>query len=474
MTINNTIETITVDSLNYFRKQGFRDYAESEVKRQVKMSIQNKANLIGFLAGHPSYDSERLRISVDVEYTKNPSILDARRRCLRLADECTSAYSHILAKFAYDCNESFATGIISEIDSDRMSRVEMPEFKTKFRSGMKVTKVVRKLIDEILEKMPSLGYSESNIELYKRDMYRQYDQMCELMATSKKQVKYYLSASYADFMRMSMGNSWDSCHHLEDGCHRAGCQSYALDGTTLIMYSENEKRALISRKIVFAFDDKLSFGRTYGDDSNFDVALETLCKSIADELGNGEFEHKENNDLCSSCMRHMFEINMIEYGMHYPDHHHHDADIYTFEGLVTNSLIDNQLVIGHDTICMMCGDDDVNDDSSRDLTCYSCNNEFLCTECGSRHDIEHSNEVDGELYCNECVVYCTHCDECFVYDSDELTVNQDDDRICQSCYEDLYAVCDDCEDIILSDDANYIEGGVYCHYCADRRHEESA
>jgi len=45
-----------------------------------------------------------------------------------------------------------------------------------------------------------------------------------------------LSVNPCDFLKMSYGEGWDSCHHVgHHGCYHAGTQSYIMDSSSMIL-----------------------------------------------------------------------------------------------------------------------------------------------------------------------------------------------------------------------------------------------
>lgn len=51
-----------------------------------------------------------------------------------------------------------------------------------------------------------------------------------------------LSVNPCDFLKMSYGEGWDSCHHVgHHGCYHAGTQSYIMDSSSMIfiLYQTN-------------------------------------------------------------------------------------------------------------------------------------------------------------------------------------------------------------------------------------------
>lgn len=109
-----------------------------------------------------------------------------------------------------------------------------------------------------------------------------------------------------------------------------------------------------------------------------------------------------------------------------------------------------------DTICESCFEDDY----------------FTCEDCG---EIHHRDDVIvanpdtryAEYICSDCADrHYYHCEDCGEYFSDNHGhIGNNDVFICDACWDrGDWVVCDDCEDIIRYDEANYCESDG-CYYC---------
>jgi hypothetical protein len=87
---------------------------------------------------------------------------------------------------------------------------------------------------------------------------------------------------------------------------------------------------------------------------------------------------------------------------------------------------------------------------------------FDCPSCGSV--VEHDEGVicrdSEELYCLDCMTSCDDCGEYFYYD-DQYYPNY-----CEGCQDD-YHMCNRCDDVVHSDDINWVDDGNYswCSPC---------
>ena len=75
--------------------------------------------------------------------------------------------------------------------------------------------------------------------------------LCDSFADDSEGYKFVLSINPSDYLTMSCGNSWESCHRLRNGCWRRGTLSYMNDEVTMISYvlpQDWENRANVMHK----------------------------------------------------------------------------------------------------------------------------------------------------------------------------------------------------------------------------------
>ena len=322
-----------------------------------------------------------------------------------------------------------------------------------------------------------------------------------------------LSINPADYLTMSWGTNWTSCHTIDKenihgyeghaagyrGCYSSGTHSYMLDGSSFIYYTVNGKREVEdygkelkeSRQMFHIGEDKLIQGRLYPyDQTDCDCYAEpeeytqirVIVQRIISELFDipNYWTNRKGTSACGeSCYNH---------GTHYRDMTHYDNCNVS---ILRNSKNETNIHIGHNPICPCCGREHDYEDT---VTCGSCtNNEHECYECGSYGDEDNMHEIDGEWYCEECCFWCNyheewetgdayyvedygdvceyaidhgdffHCDncDCYFYDSGD-TIETHDGSIfcCEDCAERADYVYSDAED-----DWYYCEEVTYCDNC---------
>ncbi len=271
---------------------------------------------------------------------------------------------------------------------------------------------------------------------------------------------YCIGTNLDDFMNMSNGVSWSSCHSI-DGDYHNGITGYANDTLTAIVYELSDDEKLISRRLLHFKGDAFYFARLYGS-SEFN---ETICAELAVIIGknNGlDVESVEFDAISDS--RRLTKYSSCYRG--YPDMEYHKGVAFKWSKAF-NSV---NVPIGESSICLSCGEL-----YSDDVKHFSCNNcEVIyrdCESCGSTHEEEDLTYVCYRIdsrtyregyYCEDCVVW--------TYDTGQYWLKEDcvDIDGCwyskEYAYENFYC-CEDCGEWVK--EAHYIEdiGADICHAC---------
>lgn len=96
---------------------------------------------------------------------------------------------------------------------------------------------------------------------------------------------------------------------------------------------------------------------------------------------------------------------------------------------------------------------------------------FVCSNCGAAHPLAEAFTMNGKLVCEDCILRYTHiCESCGKRVWDTETVSDGYIVVCQSCYENRYTRCCECDRIIPSESAYYDndEEEPYCYNCWER------
>lgn len=103
-----------------------------------------------------------------------------------------------------------------------------------------------------------------------------------------------------------------------------------------------------------------------------------------------------------------------------------------------------------------------------------------CTHCNCTINLNDSESYflteDDEYVCNSCFeekyFRCDCCDQYFCKDDTVIHKTPDGDTVCESCFSDKWCTCDACGDVISRNDANFVSVSngydeCYCKDCYD-------
>lgn len=317
----------------------------------------------------------------------------------------------------------------------------------------------------------------ANIERIKRCS----DKLVEAMGSNPQYNDVlYISINPMDYITMSVGNSWASCHCVRPdyiGCYSAGTISYMLDKVTAIAYTESKEteNGIHMKKnrfcVHFGYDGFI-LSRGYGDyKESYKIEYSKhICKAL--NLSIREFYTGEDSSDYRVLFTHHSDGSQYKDYYHYPD----EIDFVMCYNVILEPIysqnsandISYRRTIGEQAICILCGD---NNDNESNLQCYSCNNDLVCEECGERIGENDVIWVDGTPYCHDCATFCDECGDAVLrrntYDMNVYTV-------CSWCSDNCFTECDECGEIYHDDDIHFdhVTDRYLCDYCWAHRHDD--
>lgn len=299
-----------------------------------------------------------------------------------------------------------------------------------------------------------------------------------------------ISCNIIDYLTMSFGNSWSSCHTIDKqqkrpsnnqgGCHGGGTLSYALDESSCVFYTVDKKydgnelelQDKINRCMFHIGEDKIVQGRVYPQDMDNDeggiykTIREIMQKVIADCLNTPNlWTNARGTDACSNVIQN-------HYGAHYPDFFRNGNCNVSYLKRDDAEKNTKMINVGSYHICPSCG----KEHATRELIeCYECYHDRVeCASCGSMHDADDMMIIDGDYYCPDCAFYCDY-HERYELMEDRHVYIEGYGWICEDAYEygEDFFCCERCG-VYYHDP--YRERGVhteddsyYCsEYCAER------
>lgn len=448
---------------------------------------KNKKDLIEGFKKHPNYVADRFLIAFDAdfdrEYDKNainsfktwsieiikeyavkkklPDEVERQRvkeRCNWLPNKMFEIFYHL---------GDFSSKFLTQAQADQISEA-FPAINAK--KGQKTSRVINSLC-------AYLGYDKH--PEYNRQFAKYADGLNPLHITRH----IVLSVNPLDYLTMSFGNSWASCHTIDKlnkrglpdnyfGCYSSGTMSYMLDGTSIVMYTVDSKfegtdyyfQDKVTRQMYHYGEDKLIQGRLYPQSNDSDKDIYTPYRNIAQKVISECFDFPnlwtikkgtdEIEDFVNSC------------GTHYCDYSHFNACTISFRKDIDN---DKEIEVGHRPICIECGY--AHDEEDCINCCTDPKRTTYCYECGCKIDEDDAYEYHGEYYCYDCV---TECDECGEMIPNKDIYEIDGDYFCECCRDRYYFCCANCGEYHKLNTRRMTKNGEYlCQECYEEYCEEN-
>lgn len=484
-------------------------YRYDGVRKNVKAWYENKKNQMELFRNHPYWDEEAKAIIFQQTEVREIDYNSASTALYKLHDYVTDHYDpddeqyivgvlqsafDVLANEGAEMSSTLTERFIEVFNNKaRYYGRKIPtNIQRMLRVGTKITKLVRKIYAELLLDNESVVDATTLVNEHAPDdrTYKSFDKYYARLADclSELTVKKItlVSLNFLDFMTMSNGNSWSSCHFInshgifhEDsessyhGLYKQGCLSYALDEPSFLLYTlpatfegnDYYRCQKLTRMCCQYKCGILVTGKCYpnNEDGLITRYRQTLQKIIS------ELENCPNLWTFSKRTKRIEAFTeTASNSAHYPDYRH-DAQKPTISLCKGFEIdIDEQMVIGHEAYCLHCGDTLDGDEHSH-LQCCDHNHKKVCERCGSViEDDDECYEIDDDYYCDDCVFYCGYHEEYESISDEYGTIETPDGEIqvCDSAYR-YYVECCDCGCYVLECDAEMHGGEWYCESCAE-------
>ena len=369
----------TLDSIKEEMKKVLSYYSRKTDKALddiLKEWIRVKQPLLDIFSKHPNWNPDKLMIQFDTDFSRN---LDTSVICYFADKICRYArikhavdYQHQLP---YSENKAiwFLSCIRSQYFDDSMNyqidTLNRSNDNFKIRNNMKASKAIGKICNVLeWDKMP--------------DYNKEYAKVCDALNPIKVLRHTCISLNPIDFLLMSNGNSWRSCHTINThgysaGCYSSGTISYMLDACSFVFYTVDsefdgidiELEPKLQRQI-FGYKNNVIFqSRLYPQSCDYGAAdlykdiREVIEKVISDclDIPNLWIKKKECDVLCY--------VKKGGKSTAYPDFKYQ-------RGIVAVSV--HKLQENEKTKLVMMG------------------RQPMCIRCGKKHSVR------GSLYCSDC------------------------------------------------------------------------
>ena len=456
-------------NLIYLLNEYDYEYSERALWKIVNEWNSQKESLRNIFRKHPNWIEEEDMIVFDVNISRTinkDAIFEFRNWAIDTLVQMKELGTELEMwhENNFPCEQFVTEDMIQNIHKS------YPDFKAVI--GQKTSRAMNKLFVKLgIDKHPD----------YNREFAKYADALNPLTITRHT----VISINLIDYLTMSFGNSWASCHTIDkenkrrmsggySGQYSSGTLSYALDETSIVLYTVDSKydgnkyyfEPKINRQMFHFGEGKLVQGRLYPQscDGGFESEY-TQFRNIMQEIFAlcldvpNLWVLQRGTDACDEAID--------SEGTHYQDYNNFENCSVSILKELGN---DYAMTVGADPICIQCGSRHEVEDN---INC--CAPSIICANCGDRIDEDDSYYVDGEYYCEDCVTYCDECEE-YHRRCDVRYVESTDRYVCDSCLDNNYTYCDECMEYYPDDQMRYVEstGRDVCDNCLENNYEYCA
>ncbi len=490
------------------------DYSERGILCNLEEWEANKMPLINLLRNHPNWNEEAKAVILHSDINRIADVYEAIcavNRIYEIVDENRGQFTFDYVTWRKYCGTklyiiSFIRNgnLIDEGSSDDINRLNDCYPDLHARVGQKTSRVINKLFG-------IMGFN--TIPEYNR----LYAKLSDAINPLTVKTTTILSAHWMDFLTMSRGNSWSSCHGIESnadysGCYKAGCLSYANDAVSLIFCTVNNgyngntpwKEKKTTRQVFFYKDGVLVQERLYPQCNDNDEGTSadsqvrqyrTIVESIFAACENRPNLWKKHERV---------QIYKNSNCFMYDDWDNFNNWKVCFNDIDAEQIFD--IRVGSESYCLQCGSLKESGDcnAAETLMCESClSHKIECAECGYEYDPDDMYLINGEYYCSDCCFYCdyhheyevcgdetevrsygwvcsealnngdfSYCEHCGSYQYDinteEVNTAAGRETWCSHCLDADAFICDNCGEY-FSDTMDRLDTvrGTYCSDCMD-------
>ena len=440
------------------------EYQDEYISEIIDEWETNKAPLIEMFKKHPNYVEGEFMIAFDADYVRDINLRDVSNFISWIRDKTTNEPEYINAHITEQYHKDVDAGLycyyhlprciynvlgdslwsqqfITDYMAEQLNNIN-PDFRCK--EGMKTSRAMNKLCQYIgVDRHP----------YYQRKFAMFADAVNPLTITRHT----VLSLNPLDYLRMSYGNSWVSCHHIGDrGCYSAGTMSYMMDSTSMIFYTvdatydgnEYYWEPKMTRQVFCFGEDKLLQSRLYPARCDAESNKYTETRNIVQKIISDCIEQPNLWTLKRGCDHCGTFVDST--GVHYPDWRHVDSCTVS---ILKGSDNENRIPVGHYPICPNCG---AHHRDNENISCCDAGG-GKCEQCGYRTDVDNLYYVEGVGYC--CEDCCTYCDCCGGnYLNEDCTwIPSEEQYVCNACLARNYIYCEHCHEYVHRDDVYCIE-----------------
>lgn len=479
------VEKTVKDTMKVFEMfQIDERYAEEGVAANVRLWHRKKEALRAMFRKHPGWDEREQAFFTKIKYSRVADKNAAENALYRIT-------SHLWNTKGWDAPEEQCDKIMfldtikrrfaaeSTVSKNNIGEDWVIEKITKYfgakiaasvKPGARHTRILRKLIDVCAQ---SCDCDKTLIE-------KEFAKYADAITPRTIEKTAVFSLNFCDFLLMSNGNSWASCHYINThglfhengdshyrGMYRRGTLSYAEDDCSFIFYTipsklekENFLTPKIDRMCCQYKSGYLITGKLYPNNDN---ELRTLVRHFAQDTIASLVQIPSQWRVTYDTHKIVGEVETADDSGHYPD--------YAYDGQhparsVLKPLIAQEdiplpvMTIGAPGLCVCCGKS--LDNFGSDGETLACRIHKLktikCERCGHvatppedfdpDYDDSFTSEegktfhwVEEEWLCEDCCFFCDYHQQ---WEAGAGTTVADGDVVCNRALREEYFLCSSC------------------------------
>lgn len=194
----------------------------------------------------------------------------------------------------------------------------------------------------------------------KREGYNKaFAQYADLVSDLVRKMSFVISLNPLDYLTMSVGNSWHSCHHIQNGGYKGGCLSYMLDSTSIITFvipnldGKIHETPKYYRQMIHYNNNLFIQSRLYPQGNDGATNLYDKFRNIVMNEFN-ELLQCDGNWNSEIGYRTVGDHTGTD-GIHYPDYLYNSSVTMFYPSSKADEIKDQVVHIGHNGICPHCG-----------------------------------------------------------------------------------------------------------------------
>lgn len=401
-------EKLLKDMSNLLNKYGWKKHTPEALYKIIDKWYDQKFELIEMFKKHPKYVKGKYMIAFDETYERVTSLSPLQHFWSWVYDNSYGTGKRSKAEKLYYIFKEYTGQLLTENVYTQIMDV-LPDIKISV--GQKTSRAVNKICKELgVNKEPKYN--------------AEYAKYSDALNPIKYVRHTAISVHPIDFLLMSNGNSWCSCHtidklnifqHSQSGCYANGTMSYMLDRVSMIYYTvsqdyegeELELEPKINRQVFCYAEDKLLQSRMYPQadlsDSYYTQSREIVEKVIAD---------------CLEVPNYWTKIKSLEGWIRSRGQHYRDYNAgfkFNFVKL-KDSKNTKGFHIGHKGICVVCGKVNTREDTLSCCINIKDMSKVNCPHCGALINEHELYEEGGCYHCMDTNMFKHNAPRVFTSD----------------------------------------------------------